>query len=105
MKPTDETLARFDEASQVVENLAKHLTKDTLIDIARVLAIYIAQYRRLYGDIDDQTPLKPHTSRSPDDEKNELLIMASEGLDYLADTMLYELEKQKNFQKQGTELH
>ena len=104
MKPTDETLACFDEASQVVENLAKHLTKDNMLDIARVLSIYIAQYRRLYGELDDQTPLKPDTSTSPDDE-NELLIMASEGLDHLADTMLYILEKQKNFQKQGTELH
>jgi len=104
MKPTDQTIERFDEALQVVENLAKHLTKDSLVDVAHILSIHIAQYRRLYGDLDDQTPLTPDGSKPVDDE-NELLIMASEGLDYLADTMLYELEKQKNFQKQGTELH
>lgn len=104
MKPTHEALERFNQAVRIVDNLSEHLSKDTVIEIARALALYLAHYRRLYGEIDSEAPLTPDGSKSADDE-NELLLMASEGLDYLADTMIYELEKQKRAQKNESGLH
>lgn len=104
MEPTDETLELFEQAGRVVDNLSKHLSKDTVVEIARTLSLQVAQYRRLYGDIDTEAPLTPDGSKSADDE-DELLIMASEGLNYLADTMLHELERQKRNQKQESGLH
>lgn len=95
MPPSDETVARFQQAEQLLERLIETLPKEAIAEVARMLAMNVVHYRRHFGEppadgIIEGTDAPGRTDRLSD----EMLSLAADGLEELAGLLGYVLQQQ-----------
>ena len=94
-RPHDETIQRFREAERLVEQLGELLPPALILETARVMALHLAHYQRLHGEIPLEESLQVQQGLSGEAGlTDEALSLAAEGLESLAGMLGIVLDQQ-----------